>query len=63
MKEFLAVWGFVVAGALFLFAALLPAVTGDGLNVTLFVLGIVFLVLGVAMKRAGASVDATERDT
>ena len=63
MKEFMAVWGFVFAGVLFLFAALLPAVTGDGLNITFLVLGIVFLVLGLAMKRARSSVDASERDT
>lgn len=63
MKEFMAVWGFVFAGALFLFAALLPALTGDGLNITSFVLGIVFLVLGLAMKSARSSVDAPERDT
>lgn len=62
MKEFMAVWGFVFAGALFLFAALLPAVTGDGMNFTFFVLGIVFLVLGLAMKRASPSVDAPDHD-
>jgi LPXTG-motif cell wall-anchored protein len=43
--------GFALAGALFLVAALKPAVTGQSLNATFFVLGVVFLVLGFVLLR------------
>ena len=49
--------GFALAGALFLVAALKPAVTGQPLNAAFFVIGIVFLVFGVVVyrKRRGSA--------
>lgn len=64
MAQFMGVWGFVIAGGLFLVAALLPAVTGEGLNTTFFVLGIVFLILGLVMvrrRRSGSAADEQDR--
>lgn len=51
MQSFLARWGFVIAGAVFLLATLVPLVTDRALNVPFFVLAMVFLVIG--SKSAG----------
>jgi len=55
MQLLLAKWGFVIAGLVFFFVALAPLVTSGTLNVTVFVLAIVFLVLGAAIARKSAS--------
>ena len=47
----IAVFGFALAGALFLFAALIPMIKGDDLNAAFFTLGIVFLILGLGVSR------------
>lgn len=48
-------WGFVIAGVLFLVAATIPALRGEGVDYTFLVLGIVFLVLGSINVRKGAA--------
>jgi hypothetical protein len=51
-----AAWGFVVAGILFLVAALQPALRGGALNLTFLALAVVFVVIGRAAAR-------TQRET
>ena len=56
MQKRIATWGFVFAGAMFLIAGLVPMIGGSDLNITFFILGIVFLILGagvVKRSRAG----------
>lgn len=55
MQSILARRGFLIAGVVFFLGTLLPLVTGGTLNVTFFVLAIVFLVLGAAVARNKAS--------
>jgi hypothetical protein len=43
--------GFVVAGALFVVAAVVPAIKGQPLDATFLALGVVFAILGVALWR------------
>ena len=54
-----AVWGFALAGALNLIAALIPLVRGRNMNVVFFAAGVVFLILAVAMAKKKAGAHAT----
>ena len=44
-------FGILLAGALFIFAALKPAFTGRTLNVTFFVIGVACGLVGLALLR------------
>ena len=44
-------WGMVLAGALFLFAAVKPTFRGGTLDVTFFVIGIACLLIGFVLLR------------
>ena len=44
-------WGFLVAGILFLIAAIMPFAEGRTFKVSFFVIGIAFLVIGAAIER------------
>jgi hypothetical protein len=55
MEKHIATWGFVFAGALFLFAGLAPIIGGNEMNTTFFVLGIVFLILGASVVKRSRS--------
>ena len=44
-------WGFIIGGILFLIAALVPLASGRTLNVTFFVIGIAFLIIGAGIAR------------
>jgi hypothetical protein len=44
-------FGFSLAGALFLFAAVVPALEGDPLNAAFLGVGALFLILGIATWR------------
>lgn len=50
-QRILATWGFIVAGVLFLIAALIPVIRGGNLKPVNFVLAVVFLMLGAAAAR------------
>lgn len=52
MLQRIAVAGFATSGVLLALIGLLPAFRGQRLNVVLFVLGIVFLVLAMALGSA-----------
>ena len=43
--------GFLIAGAIFLFAAFVPLVRGERFSTTFLVLGIVFGVLGLTARK------------
>lgn len=44
-------WGFLIAGILFLIAAIMPFAEGQTVKVSFFVIGIAFLVIGTAIAR------------
>ena len=46
--------GMLLAGLLFLFAAIKPAITGGTLNVTFFIIGIACALIGVVLLRKPA---------
>ena len=45
------VFGLLLAGALFVFAAVKPTFVGETLNVTFFVVGVACALIGVALLR------------
>lgn len=47
----IALWGFLVAAALFLVSAVIPLIKGGRLNTTFLVLGVVFGILGANVVR------------
>ncbi len=50
-KNIIGKWGFIIAGILFLIAAILPLAEGRTFNAATFVLGIALLVIGTAVAR------------
>lgn len=52
MLQRITVAGFATSGVLFTLVGLLPAFRGGHLNVVFFVLGVVFLILGMALGAA-----------
>ena len=51
MAKLMGVWGFIIAGILFLLASLMPVFRGEALNTTLLILAIAFLLLGTITVR------------
>jgi hypothetical protein len=54
----IAMWGFVLAGVLFVAAALMPMVRGGTLNATFLALSVVFFILGAAVAKKGRPTDS-----
>ncbi len=50
-KNFIGKWGLLIAGIIFLIAAIIPFVQGDTVKVTFFVIGIALLIAGIAIVR------------
>jgi len=50
-KSIIGKWGFIIAGTLFLIAAIMPFAEGKTVNVAFFVIGIAFLMVGAAIVR------------
>lgn len=53
-----AIWGFVVAGLLFMVAAFLPMLRGGSMNAVFFPVGVVFLVLAAAINKTRRPTDS-----
>jgi uncharacterized membrane protein HdeD (DUF308 family) len=51
LKTIIEKWGVLIAGILFLIAALIPLVEGETVKVSFFVIGIALLVVGTAIAR------------
>lgn len=51
LKDFLARWGFVIAGILFFVAGVMPLAEGQPFKAGAFTIGIVFLANGAAIAR------------
>ncbi len=51
LKNIIGKWGLLIAGILFLIAAIIPFVGGETVKVSFFVIGIALLVAGVAIAR------------
>ena len=49
--HFIGRWGFIIAGVIFMLAALISMAGGRSMNVAFFVLGIAFLVIGGGIAR------------
>jgi hypothetical protein len=49
--NFIGKWGFLIAGILFLIAAIIPFAEGQVVKVSFFVIGIAFLVVFTAITR------------
>ncbi len=57
LQNIIGTWGLIIAGIMFLIAAILPLVAGRPFNAALFVIGVALLVIGAGVarkKRAGA---------
>lgn len=50
-KNMIGNWGFLIAGILFLIAAIIPFVGGETIRVSFFVIGIALLLAGAAIAR------------
>jgi VIT1/CCC1 family predicted Fe2+/Mn2+ transporter len=50
-KKSIAQWGFLIAGILFLFAAIIPYLGGESVRVSYFVVGIALLLVGKLRAR------------
>ncbi|HHY55937.1 MAG TPA: LPXTG cell wall anchor domain-containing protein [Chloroflexi bacterium] len=50
-KNIIGNWGFLIAGILFLIAAIIPFVGGETVRVSFFVIGIALLLAGAAIAR------------
>lgn len=50
-KNIIGNWGFLIAGILFLIAAIIPFVGGETVKVSFFVIGIALLLVGAAIAR------------
>lgn len=50
-KQFMGRWGFLIAGFLFLFAALIPMADGRRMNPAFFVIAMAFFAIGSAIAR------------
>lgn len=50
-KNIIGNWGFLIAGILFLIAAIIPFVGGETVRVSFFVIGIALLLVGAAIAR------------
>ena len=50
-KNFVGKWGFLIAGILFLIAAIVPFAGGQTVKVSFFVIGIALMVVGAAIAR------------
>lgn len=55
LKNIIGKWGLIIAGILFLIAAIIPFVEGETVKVSFFIIGIALLVIGsaIARKRRG----------
>jgi cobalamin biosynthesis protein CobD/CbiB len=54
IQNFVGRWGFIVAGILFLIAAILPFLAGEKFNVTFFVISVALLLIATAIARKHA---------
>lgn len=51
LKNIIGKWGFIIAGILFLIAAIMPIAAGKTLKVSFFVIAIALLVIGAGVVR------------
>lgn len=51
LKNIIGKWGLLIAGILFLIAAIIPFVGGETVKVSFFVIGVALLVAGAAIAR------------
>ena len=61
LKDFLARWGFSIAGILFLAAGVMPLAEGQPFKAGLFIIGITFLAIGAPIARKGRAANPPKR--
>jgi hypothetical protein len=51
VKNIIGTWGFIIAGIIFLIAAIIPFLAGRTINPAFFVISVALLVVGAAIAR------------